>query len=110
MFAAEIFMHEFMLLSQVCTLNPEEAYGFYTPTEGADHFFVVPLNFGACFHYQDEKAIGRAILSLVQRTTLVQTLGQRNQVCLKEGSITVSAYAPPQKMQAHWPLGVQRKR
>ncbi|KAM7272304.1 hypothetical protein ACFE04_026967 [Oxalis oulophora] len=139
MFAAEIFMHKFLLLSQVCTLNPEEADWFYTPvcatcdstpnglplpfksprmmisamqlissncpywnqTEGADHFFVVPLDFGACFHYQDEKAIGRAILSLVQRTTLVQTLGQRNQVCLKEGSITVSAYAPPQKMQAH---------
>jgi hypothetical protein len=90
MFAAEIFMHRFLLSSAVRTLNPEEADWFYTPvyttcdltpnglplpfksprmmrsaiqlissnwpywnrTEGADHFFVVPHDFGACFHYQ----------------------------------------------------------
>lgn len=90
MFAAEIFMHRFLLSSPVRTLNPEEADWFYTPvyttcdltpnglplpfksprmmrsaiqlissnwpywnrTEGADHFFVVPHDFGACFHYQ----------------------------------------------------------
>lgn len=90
MFAAEIFMHRFLLTSPVRTLNPEEADWFYTPvyttcdltpnglplpfksprmmrsaiqlissnwpywnrTEGADHFFVVPHDFGACFHYQ----------------------------------------------------------
>lgn len=89
MFAAEIFMHRFLLSSPVRTLNPEEADWFYTPvyttcdltpnglplpfksprmmrsaiqlissnwpywnrTEGADHFFVVPHDFGACFHY-----------------------------------------------------------
>lgn len=90
MFAAEIYMHRFLLSSPVRTLNPEEADWFYTPvyttcdltpnglplpfksprmmrsaiqlissnwpywnrTEGADHFFVVPHDFGACFHYQ----------------------------------------------------------
>lgn len=90
MFAAEIYMHRFLLSSPVRTLNPEEADWFYTPvyttcdltpnglplpfksprmmrsaiqlissnwpywnrTEGADHFFVVPHDFAACFHYQ----------------------------------------------------------
>lgn len=89
MFAAEIFMHRFLLSSPVRTLNPAEADWFYTPvystcdltpnglplpfksprmmrsaiqlissnwpywnrTEGADHFFIVPHDFGACFHY-----------------------------------------------------------
>uniref|UniRef100_A0A2N9FCB3 Exostosin GT47 domain-containing protein n=1 Tax=Fagus sylvatica TaxID=28930 RepID=A0A2N9FCB3_FAGSY len=139
MFAAEIFMHRFLLSSPVRTLNPEEADWFYTPvyttcdltpnglplpfksprmmrsaiqlissnwpywnrTEGADHFFVVPHDFGACFHYQEEKAIERGILHMLQRATLVQTFGQRNHVCLNEGSITIPPYAPPQKMQTH---------
>ncbi|XP_027126549.1 probable beta-1,4-xylosyltransferase IRX10L [Coffea eugenioides] len=139
MFAAEIYMHRFLLSSPVRTLNPEEADWFYTPvyttcdltpnglplpfksprmmrsaiqlissnwpywnrTEGADHFFIVPHDFGACFHYQEEKAIERGILPLLQRATLVQTFGQRNHVCLKDGSITIPPYAPPQKMQAH---------
>jgi putative beta-1,4-xylosyltransferase IRX10 len=90
MFAAEIFMHQFLLSSAVRTLEPEEADWFYTPvyttcdltqqgfplpfraprimrsaikyvaatwpfwnrTEGADHFFLTPHDFGACFHYQ----------------------------------------------------------
>lgn len=90
MFAAEIFMHRFLLSSAVRTLKPKEADWFYTPvyttcdltpaglplpfksprvmrsaiqyisnkwpfwnrTDGADHFFVVPHDFGACFHYQ----------------------------------------------------------
>lgn len=90
MFAAEIFMHRFLLSSAVRTLNPKEADWFYTPvyttcdltnaglplpfksprvmrsaiqyisnkwpfwnrTDGADHFFVVPHDFAACFHYQ----------------------------------------------------------
>lgn len=50
---------------------------------------------------QEEKAIERGILPLLQRATLVQTFGQRNHVCLKEGSITIPPYAPPQKMHAH---------
>lgn len=50
---------------------------------------------------QEEKAIERGILTLLQRATLVQTFGQRNHVCLKEGSITIPPYAPPQKMQTH---------
>jgi putative beta-1,4-xylosyltransferase IRX10 len=90
MFAAEVFMHRFLLKSEVRTLNPEEADWFFVPvyttcdltpnglplpfksprmmrsaiqlvatkwpywnrTEGADHFFVTPHDFGACFHYQ----------------------------------------------------------
>lgn len=90
MFAAEIYMHRFLLSSAVRTSNPEEADWFYTPvyttcdltpnglplpfksprmmrsaielisttwpywnrTEGADHFFITPHDFGACFHYQ----------------------------------------------------------
>jgi putative beta-1,4-xylosyltransferase IRX10 len=51
--------------------------------------------------FQEEKAIGRGILPLLQRATLVQTFGQKNHVCLKDGSITIPPYAPPQKMQAH---------
>ncbi|KAK3144891.1 hypothetical protein QOZ80_4AG0319300 [Eleusine coracana subsp. coracana] len=139
MFAAEIFMHRFLLSSAVRTLNPKEADWFYTPvyttcdltpaglplpfksprvmrsaiqyisnkwpfwnrTDGADHFFVVPHDFAACFHYQEEKAIERGILPLLRRATLVQTFGQENHVCLKEGSIIIPPYAPPQKMQAH---------
>ncbi|CAL4969125.1 unnamed protein product [Urochloa decumbens] len=139
MFAAEIFMHRFLLSSAVRTLNPEEADWFYVPvyttcdltpaglplpfksprmmrsaiqfisnkwpfwnkTDGADHFFVVPHDFGACFHYQEEKAIERGILPMLRRATLVQTFGQKNHVCLKEGSIIIPPYAPPQKMQAH---------
>ncbi|KAJ7533018.1 hypothetical protein O6H91_13G029900 [Diphasiastrum complanatum] len=73
---------------------------FWNRTEGADHFFVVPHDFGACFHYQEEKAIERGILPLLQRATLVQTFGQSYHVCLKEGSIVVPPYCPPQKMQS----------
>ncbi|KAJ6695116.1 EXOSTOSIN HEPARAN SULFATE GLYCOSYLTRANSFERASE -RELATED [Salix koriyanagi] len=51
---------------------------YWNRTEGSDHFFVVPHDFGACFHYQEEKAIERGILPLLQRATLVQTFGQRN--------------------------------
>jgi len=95
MFAAEIFMHRFLLSSAVRTFNPEEADWFYTPvyttcdltpsglplpfksprmmrsaieliatnwpywnrSEGADHFFVTPHDFGACFHYQVQKPV-----------------------------------------------------
>lgn len=50
--------------------------------------------------FQEEKAIERGILPILQRSTLVQTFGQRNHVCLNEGSITIPPYAPPQKMQS----------
>lgn len=139
MFAAEIFMHQFLLASAVRTMNPEEADWFYTPvyvtcdltqqgfplpyraprimrsavqyiaatwpywnrTEGADHFFLAPHDFGACFHYQEETAIQRGILPVLRRATLVQTFGQRNHVCMQDGSIIIPPYANPQKMQAH---------
>ncbi|XP_043694121.1 probable glucuronosyltransferase Os01g0926600 [Telopea speciosissima] len=139
MFAAEIYMHQFLLKSPVRTLNPEEADWFYTPvyttcdltpgghpmtdrsprlmraaikeissewpywdrTEGADHFFLVPHDFGACFHFEEEVAIERGILPLLQRATLVQTFGQKNHVCLKQGSIIIPPFAPPQRLQSH---------
>ncbi|CAN1154497.1 Probable beta-1,4-xylosyltransferase IRX10 [Linum perenne] len=82
---------------------------FWNRTEGADHFFVVPHDFGPCFHYQEEIAIKRGIFPLLARATLVQTFGQRNHVCLKDGSITIPPYAPPQKMQArHIPPQIPR--
>ncbi|XP_012848002.1 PREDICTED: probable glucuronosyltransferase Os01g0926700 [Erythranthe guttata] len=49
----------------------------------------------------EEKAVKRGILPLLKRATLVQTFGQRNHVCLNEGSITIPPYAPPEKMQSH---------
>ncbi|XP_039810849.1 probable glucuronosyltransferase Os01g0926400 isoform X2 [Panicum virgatum] len=74
---------------------------YWNRTEGADHFFLTPHDFGACFHYQEERAMERGILPLLRRATLVQTFGQRNHVCLQEGSITIPPYANPHKMQAH---------
>ena len=59
------------------------------------------MHFYHVFPFQEEKAIERGILPLLQRATLVQTFGQRNHVCLKEGSITIPPYAPPQKMHTH---------
>jgi putative beta-1,4-xylosyltransferase IRX10 len=50
---------------------------------------------------QEEKAIERGVLPLLRRATLVQTFGQKDHVCLKEGSITIPPYAPPQKMKTH---------
>ncbi|KAL3655107.1 Glycerol kinase [Castilleja foliolosa] len=50
--------------------------------------------------WREEKAIDRGTLPLLRRATLVRTFGQRNHVCLKDGSIIIPPYAPPQKMQA----------
>jgi len=50
---------------------------------------------------QEEKAIERGVLPLLRRATLVQTFGQKDHVCLKEGSVTIPPYAPPQKMKTH---------
>ncbi|KAL2651172.1 hypothetical protein R1flu_019300 [Riccia fluitans] len=75
---------------------------YWNRTEGADHFFTVPHDFGACFHYQEEQAINRGILHLLSKATLVQTFGQRFHVCLKEGSIVVPPYAPPSRMQSRF--------
>ncbi|URE21066.1 Exostosin family [Musa troglodytarum] len=139
MFAAEIFMHRFLLTSPVRTLIPEKADWFYIPVystcdltknglplpfrspqmmrsaiqlvasnwlyrnraEGADHFFIVPHDFGACFHYQEEIAIEHGIMPLLQRATLIQTFGQRNHVCLKKNSVVFPPYSSPQKMHVH---------
>lgn len=50
---------------------------------------------------QEEKAIQRGVLPVLRRATLVQTFGQKNHVCLREGSITIPPYAPPHKIRAH---------
>lgn len=124
MFAAEIFMHRFLLTSPVRTLNPEEADWFYTPvyttcdltpnglplpfksprmmrsaiqlissnwpywnrTEGADHFFVVPHDFGACFHYQVSQNCSHFLLKQP-----VCFNGSLRYICLSKFSI----YFPP---------------
>ncbi|KAL9677609.1 hypothetical protein QQ045_005842 [Rhodiola kirilowii] len=75
---------------------------YWNRTEEAVHFFVVPHDFGACLHYQEEKAIERGILPLLQPATLVQTFGQRNHVCLKDGSITIPPMLLLKKMQTHF--------
>jgi hypothetical protein len=51
------------------------------------------------FSKQEEKAIERGILPLLKRATLVQTFGQNHHVCLKEDSIVIPPYAPPERMQ-----------
>lgn len=77
------------------------AWPYWNRTEGADHFFIVPHDFGACFHYKEEKAIQRGILHVLQRATLVQTFGQRHHVCMKDGSIVIPPYAPPARIMTH---------
>ncbi|KAG2627032.1 probable glucuronosyltransferase Os01g0926700 [Panicum virgatum] len=77
-----------------------ERWPHWNRSEGADHFFVTPHDFGACFHFKEEKAVARGILPLLRRATLVQTFGQRRHACLKGGSITVPPYAPPARMEA----------
>ncbi|KAJ4959390.1 hypothetical protein NE237_026501 [Protea cynaroides] len=74
---------------------------YWNKTEGSDHFFLVPHDFAACFHYDEDEAIQRGIHSLLQRATLVQTFGQRNHVCMKEGSIIIPPYVPPNRLQSH---------
>ena len=82
-------------------MNP---YHYFCDILAGQFSFQLQLVFGcshSCKLLQEEKAIERGILHLLQRSTLVQTFGQKNHVCLKDGSITIPPYAPPQKMQAH---------
>ncbi|KAK3135381.1 hypothetical protein QOZ80_5BG0418230 [Eleusine coracana subsp. coracana] len=76
-----------------------DQWPYWNRSEGADHFFVAPHDFGACFHFKEEKAVERGVLPVLRRATLVQTFGQRNHACLMDGSITVPPYAPPGKMR-----------
>nr|APW77262.1 IRX10_7 [Plantago ovata] len=73
---------------------------YWNRTAGADHFFIVAHDYGACFHHNEKRAIERGIFPLLQRATLVQTFGQRNHTCLKDGSIVIPPYVDSQKMQA----------
>ncbi|EPS64742.1 hypothetical protein M569_10041, partial [Genlisea aurea] len=138
MFAAEIYIHRFLLTSTVRTMNPKEANWFYTPvyttcdliilefshmmtsaiklisynwpywnrTEGADHFFTVPHDFGACFRFREDQAVERGILPLLRRATLVQTFGEKDHVCFKDGSIIIPPYVPTEAMKI--PPGTHR--
>ena len=122
MFAAEIFMHRFLLSSAVRTLNPKEADWFYTPvyttcdltnaglplpfksprvmrsaiqyisnkwpfwnrTDGADHFFVVPHDFAACFHYQVSAHVHHAfhcVQSSIFPFIALTTISLRSSMC-----------------------------
>ncbi|KAH7278958.1 hypothetical protein KP509_38G066100 [Ceratopteris richardii] len=74
---------------------------YWNRTDGADHFFVVPHDFGACFHYHEREAIARGILPLLERATLVQTFGQLNHTCFKEGSIVIPPYVSYKRILSH---------
>ncbi|KAH7388363.1 hypothetical protein KP509_16G072100 [Ceratopteris richardii] len=74
---------------------------YWNRTDGADHFFVVPHDFGACFHFQESEATARGIYPLLQRATLLQTFGQIGHSCLKNGSVVIPPYVSPRKVFNH---------
>ncbi|EPS64740.1 hypothetical protein M569_10039 [Genlisea aurea] len=75
-------------------------WSYWNRSKGLDHFFIVPHDFAACFHYRDEKATERGISSLLQFATLVQTFGQKNHACFRDDAIIIPPYVPPQKVVA----------
>ncbi|CAI5967400.1 unnamed protein product [Closterium sp. NIES-64] len=80
-----------------------ERWPYWNRTDGADHFFITPHDFGACFHYEEEKAVTRGIVPLLKRATLVQTFGQSHHVCHKLLALCPSllpSYDPPQEEKA----------
>ncbi|MCO5594804.1 hypothetical protein L7F22_048838 [Adiantum nelumboides] len=82
---------------------------YWNRTDGADHFFVVPHDFGACFHYQEKEAIDRGIFPLLQHATLLQTFGQINHSCLKNGSIVIPPFVSSRKISNHYvPINTPR--
>lgn len=77
------------------------SWPFWNRTDGADHFFIVPHDFGACFQYQEKEAIARGIFPLLQHATLVQTFGQIDHSCFKDGSIVIPPYVSPRRVLNH---------
>nr|AGQ53956.1 hypothetical protein [Plantago ovata] len=78
------------------------SWPYWNRTEGADHFFIVPHDFGACFEFRESLAVWRGIIPLLQRATLVQTFGQQNHICFRNDSIIIPPYlADLQKIQAY---------
>ncbi|KAG5609277.1 hypothetical protein H5410_020558 [Solanum commersonii] len=109
MFAAEIYMHRF-LLSQPFTTNDEERqYNLLLLTGliGIGQRVLITSSLShtillLVFIIKRKKLLGGEFFRCSSCSTLVQTFGQRNHVCLKDGSITIPPYAPPQKMQSHF--------
>ncbi|MCO5550050.1 hypothetical protein L7F22_003528 [Adiantum nelumboides] len=73
----------------------------WNQSKGANHFFVVPHDFGACFHFQEKAAIRRGIFPLLRQATLVQTFGQINHRCMKDNSIIIPPYVPLARILRH---------
>ncbi|KAI5063994.1 hypothetical protein GOP47_0020664 [Adiantum capillus-veneris] len=88
-----------MMRSAIQYISTE--WPFWNRTDGADHFFVVPHDFGACFHFQEKEAVERGIFPLLQRATLLQTFGQTNHSCLRNGSIVIPPYVSPRRSSNH---------
>ncbi|MCO5610462.1 hypothetical protein L7F22_064700 [Adiantum nelumboides] len=74
---------------------------YWNRTDGADHFFVVPHDFGACFHYHEKEAIMRGIFPLLQHATLIQTFGQVNHSCFREDAIIIPPYVATRRISNH---------
>ncbi|KAI5068083.1 hypothetical protein GOP47_0016428 [Adiantum capillus-veneris] len=74
---------------------------YWNQSRGANHFFVVPHDFGACFHFQEMAAVRRGIFPLLREAALVQTFGQIKHPCMTEKSIIIPPYVPLMRISRH---------